>query len=94
MVLSITYAHEPAALEYVEQLVNEGFRAEADVRSEKLGYKMREAETGKIPYIVVVGDKEIAEQTVSVRKGGSKNLGSMEFGRFLEIIKDELRQKS
>lgn len=93
-VLSITHEHEQVALDYAQQLVGAGFRAEADVRSEKLGYKMREAETGKIPYILVVGDREIAEETVSVRKGGRKNLGSMEFSRFLEIIGDELRQKS
>lgn len=93
-VLSITQNHEPAALEYAGRLKEESFRAEADVRSEKLGYKMREAETGKVPYILVVGDREIEEGTVSVRRGGGKDLGSMAFDRFLDLIRDEVRQKS
>jgi threonyl-tRNA synthetase len=93
-VLSITRDQEDEALRYAGLLKEEGFRAEADVRSEKLGYKMREAETGKIPCILVVGSREVEEGTVSVRRGGGKDLGVMPFDRLLDLIREEVRQKS
>ena len=60
-------AHSAYAEDILEQLKQQGFRAELDLREEKLGYKMREAQMQKIPHILVVGDKEQAEQTVQVR---------------------------
>lgn len=93
-VLSITRDQEEAALRCAGLLKEQGFRAEADVRSEKLGYKMREAETGKIPCILVVGSREVEEGTVSVRRGGGKDLGAMPFDRLLDLLREEVRQKS
>jgi len=93
MVMSITQNHTEKACEVVEKISNRGFRAVSDVRNEKLGYKMREAELRKIPYIAVIGDKEIAEDTLSVRKGGGRNIGSLKLKNFLELLEDEQEQR-
>jgi threonyl-tRNA synthetase len=61
-----------------------------DIRSEKLGYKLREAQLEKIPYMLVIGDKEAEEGTVSVRKRGHGDQGSMAAADFVELIKEEI----
>jgi threonyl-tRNA synthetase len=94
VVMPITEKHVTAAASSLKQLRDEGFRAEMDDRNEKLGYKMREAEVKKIPYIVVIGQKEIETDTISVRKGGGKDMGSLSMGRFINLIKEEVESKS
>jgi threonyl-tRNA synthetase len=93
-VLSITQDHEQAAADLTRKLSEAGIRAVSDLRSEKLGYKMREAETGKTPYIAVIGDREIEENTISVRKGRGKNLGAMKYEALLDMLQREIGQKS
>ena len=61
-----------------------------DTRSEKLGYKLREAQLDKIPYMLVIGDKEAEEGTVSVRKRGHGDQGSMSTEAFVELIKEDI----
>lgn len=94
VVLPITKDHIPRAKEVCEQLLDRGFRAEIDDRNEKLGYKMREAEVKKIPYIVVIGNREVEEGTLSVRKGGGKDQGSFEFENFADLLEEEEKVKS
>jgi len=94
VVMPITRDHAEHAAEVFESLKSEGLRAEIDDRNEKLGYKMREAEVKKIPYIVVIGAKEMETGTVSVRKSGRKDLGSMKLPELLALMKDEIEKRS
>jgi threonyl-tRNA synthetase len=94
VVLPITQDHATRAREIVERLSESGFRVEIDERNEKLGYKMREAEVHKIPYIVVIGNREVEEGTVSVRKGGGKDQGSLSLDNFVELLEKEVHSRS
>ena len=85
-VLSLTERTADYAKEVVEKLKLAGLRAEADTRNEKLGYKIREAQLEKVPYMFIVGDKEKEENKVSVRSRKDGDLGVMS----LEEITDKL----
>jgi len=71
-----------------------GFRSEADHRSEKLGYKIREAQMQKIPYMIVVGDKEAAEGTVAVRNRSGEDLGTMTMNDFIAKLGGEIELRA
>ena len=64
------------AKEITEKLIQSGLRAEVDTRNEKIGYKIREAQLEKVPYMFIVGDKEMEEKTVSVRSRKQGDLGA------------------
>ncbi len=81
----------PYAQQASDQLRVAGVRAEVDVRKEKVGYKIRDAEVQKIPYILVVGEKESTLGTVSVRKHGGRDLGVMLVDGFVAAIQEELK---
>lgn len=81
-------AHYEYARKVQEQLQTEGFRVEMDNRDEKIGYKIREAQMQKIPYMLVVGDKEVEEGAVNVRKYGEQKSETMPFEKFASILKD------
>ncbi|WP_312471093.1 threonine--tRNA ligase [Neobacillus sp.] len=85
-------AHYDYAKQVQEQLQNEGFRVELDGRDEKIGYKIREAQMQKIPYMLVVGDKEVEDQAVNVRKYGEQNSETKPFAEFLASIKAEVKK--
>ncbi len=70
-----------------------GFRVKIDCRNETLDKRIREAETEKLPYILVIGEREIKSQTVSVRKRGQGNVGAITLGEFTEKIKEEIENK-
>ncbi|MGO9454168.1 MAG: threonine--tRNA ligase [Candidatus Binataceae bacterium] len=72
-VLSLSEKVETYAKELTATLRGVGYRADADIRNEKLGFKVREAELAKVPYMIVVGEREAADRTVSLRKRGGKN---------------------
>lgn len=82
--------HFDYAKQIEEQLKSEGFRVELDARDEKMGYKIREAQMQKIPYMLVVGDKEAADHAVNVRKYGEQNSETVPFADFLASIKKEI----
>ncbi|MFZ7945633.1 threonine--tRNA ligase [Neobacillus sp. 19] len=84
-------AHYEYAKQVQEQLQNEGFRVELDGRDEKIGYKIREAQMQKIPYMLVVGDKEVEEQAVNVRKYGEQNSETKPFAEFLTALQGEVK---
>ena len=84
--LPIADRHLDYLYEVKKQLEDKGFRCEVDDRSEKIGYKIREAQLEKVPYMVVVGDKDIENNTISIRKRKEGDLGAMTVEQFLEKI--------
>lgn len=93
VVLPVAERHITYAREIQDFLAQGGIRVECDEENATLGAKIRKAETEKIPYVLVVGDREIECRTVSVRRRREGNLGSMEPGVFLERIQREVREK-
>ena len=92
VVFSITDAQAGYASEVAQALVGKGFRVEADLRNEKVGYKIREHTLQKIPYLLVVGDREKEAGTVSVRTRSGEDLGSMPLADFIERLVTETRR--
>ena len=93
-VLPISERQADAAQRITETLRADGIRAENDLRSEKIGYKIREAQLEKIPYMFIVGDKEAAEGTVSVRLRGEGDIGAFPLEDIKKRILDEIGTKS
>lgn len=85
--------HIDYAKQVQEQLQAEGFRVELDSRNEKIGYKIREAQMQKTPYMLVVGDNEVAEKAVNVRKYGEQKSETVSFAAFIQNLKDEVNRK-
>ena len=94
VVAPITDAHAAYAAEVVKTLQKQGFRAEADLRNEKITYKIRGHSLQKVPYILVVGDKEKADGAVSVRARGNQDLGAMALGDFAARLADDIARKA
>ena len=84
--------HFDYAEDVKEKLTLAGFRVDIDSRDEKLGYKIREAQVQKVPYMLVLGDQEMDNGEVNVRKYGEKNSESMSFDAFLELIKADVKK--
>ena len=80
--------------EVKKALEAKGIRCEVDDRSEKIGYKIREAQLQKINYMFVVGDKEVEEKTVSVRKRGEGDIGSMALSDIIARLNEEIATKA
>ncbi|GCB04485.1 threonine--tRNA ligase [Ralstonia sp. SET104] len=93
-VLSITDSHAEYAQSVAQSLQKQGFRAVVDLRNEKIGYKIREHSVQKVPYQVVVGDKERDENQVAVRARGNVDLGSMPVSALVERLQNDLANKS
>ena len=88
-ILPISDKYNDYAAQVKEQLAAEGLRCAIDNRAEKIGYKIREARMERVPYILVVGEKEQAEGAVSVRKRDEGELGSMSTEQFIGVLKEE-----
>lgn len=93
-VLTLTERTEDYAKAFTADLFKQGVRAESDLRNEKIGYKIREALLEKVPYIVVVGDKEAAEGKVSVRKRGEEKSTVMTKEEFTALVLNDIAQKT
>ncbi|OGQ94410.1 MAG: threonine--tRNA ligase [Deltaproteobacteria bacterium RIFOXYA2_FULL_55_11] len=91
-VMTVTDEQKEYAQKVFEELKALGWRVELDGRNEKLGYKIREAQMEKIPYAVVIGDREVKEQTISPRRRGGENLKPMCVKDFVEMLKAEVTQ--
>ncbi len=91
-VMTITDRNRPYAEEVVARLKEADFRVEKDFRNEKLGLKIREAQLRKIPYMLVIGDKEVSDQTVSPRKLGGGQVETMTVDRLIDVMKKEARE--
>ncbi|ALF88483.1 MULTISPECIES: threonine--tRNA ligase [Ralstonia solanacearum species complex] len=94
VVMSIADAHAEYAETVAQSLQKQGFRASADLRNEKITYKIREHSLQKVPYLVVVGDKERDGNQVAVRARGNVDLGSMPVSAFVERLQNDLANKS
>lgn len=92
IILTVTERNDLYATRVYEILLNEGFRVERDFRHEKLGLKIREAQIQKIPYMLVIGDKEEREGGVSPRRRDGRNLRLMRLHDFIRLVKDECQE--
>ncbi len=88
-VLPVTDRAAEYAARLVAEMTENGLRAEADLRKEKIGRKILDAEMEKVPYQLIVGDKEMQSETVSVRRRGEGNIGSMQQDAFIKLVKEE-----
>ena len=93
-VMPITDRASDYAKQLAERLDQEGVRVDTDLRNEKIGYKIREAQMQKLPYMLVVGDKEAEAGTVSVRTRGGVDLGAMPVDEFIAKIKEEIKTRA
>ncbi len=93
-VLNITDAQASYARSVAKTLQNQGFRVDLDLRNEKITYKIREHSMQKLPYLLVVGDKEMEAGAVAVRARGGKDLGVMSLDAFVQRIKADVANKS
>jgi len=94
IILPVSEKQKEYAEKLNKQLDDLDIRSEADLRSEKVGYKIREAQLQKIPYMLVVGDKEMESGSVSVRDRKEGDIGVMKFEDFLSKIQDEIKNKT
>ena len=90
IILNITDKQAGYCLNLEESLKNKGFRVSADLRNEKIGFKIREHTLQKIPYLLVVGDKEVESGTLAVRKRGGEDLGTMTFDDFCDRLSQDV----
>ncbi|MDH5625584.1 MAG: threonine--tRNA ligase [Nitrospira sp.] len=88
-VMNITDNQRDYAAAVTAQLRNAGFRADADIRNEKIGFKIREAEKAKVPFMLVAGDREVQGGTVSIRGRSGSNLGSKTIAEALDLLRAE-----
>ena len=84
--MNITDKQGEWAEEVVRQLEQSGFRAKSDLRNEKIGFKIREHTLLKVPYLLVIGDREVESQAVAVRTREGADLGSMPIAQFAELL--------
>ena len=92
-VMPITDKQREYAQSIKDKLFNLGYRVTLDDRSEKIGYKIREAQVQKVPYMLVVGDKEVESGTVAVRQRGAGDIGAMELEAFIAKLEAEIKSK-
>ena len=92
-VMDITDNQKEYAEEVIKRLKDQDIRVEADVRNEKIGYKIREAQMQKVPYMIILGDKEVKEQNISVRNRKDGDLGAMSLDDFISKLKEEISKK-
>ncbi|EIL94671.1 threonine--tRNA ligase [Rhodanobacter spathiphylli] len=92
VVFNITDAQADYVREVTQTLVDKGFRVQSDLRNEKVGYKIREHTMQKVPYLLVVGDREKETGSVSVRTRSGEDLGSMKLADFIERLETETRR--
>ncbi|MBI5026783.1 MAG: threonine--tRNA ligase [Nitrospirae bacterium] len=93
-ILTIAERHSPYAHEVKELFTKDGIRVDINAENEKIGYKIRETALLKIPYILIIGDKEVENNTVNVRKRGGENLGEMPVEKIKAIISEEIKSRS
>ena len=92
-IIPISENHFEYGNKILKKLRNENIRAELNIQNEKIGYKIREAENKKIPYMIIIGDKEIENKTISIRKHQKGDLGTFQLNEFIEKLKKEVEQK-
>lgn len=94
LIATITEKHTAYGESILKQLRLNQIRTDTDFRNEKIGFKIRESQMQKLPYVLILGDNEEQDKTVSVRKRGSKDMGQMKVEDFISMITTEIREKS
>ena len=92
-ILNITDKHSKYSEKIRDLLQKSGFRAQSDLRKEKITYKIRDHSMQKTPFLLIVGDKEIENDTVSVRARGGEDLGEMSIKEFMDVLKKKINAK-
>jgi threonyl-tRNA synthetase len=93
VVMNISDAQAGPVAEVADTLKKAGFRVVADLRNEKISYKIREHSLQKLPFQLVIGDKEVAAQQVAVRSRKGEDLGQMPLDAFLSLLNGEIAKK-
>ncbi|MEO0971732.1 MAG: threonine--tRNA ligase [Pseudomonadota bacterium] len=93
VLMTITERHDEFAVEVRERFKNQGLRAEVDLRNEKIGFKIREHTLQRVPYLLVIGDREVETRSLSVRTRAGKDLGSLPVDDFLEHLARESAER-
>ena len=93
VVMNITDAQAEYVEKVTDSLRNKGFRVEKDLRNEKIGFKIREHTIQKVPYLLVIGDREVETQTVAVRTRGGEDLGIMRIAEFSELLTQDVNRR-
>ena len=88
--MPISDSQKEYAKEVYEKLFDQDIRVELDDRNEKIGYKIREAQLQKVPYMLIIGDKEVEAKTVGVRSRKDGDIGAMSQDEFIKKIKNEI----
>ncbi len=91
--INISEKHAEKTNEITEILKNRGFRVNSDLRNEKIAYKIRHHSMQKVPFIIVLGDKEVESSTLAIRDRRGSDLGSMSIDAFCEILNDKIKSK-
>ena len=94
VVLNITDKQTVYSKEVRDSLKKNGFRVKSDLRNEKITYKIRDHSLNKVPYLLIVGDKELEKNSVSVRARGAKDLGSMSVKEFASMVSKDIKEKN
>ncbi|TAL27323.1 MAG: threonine--tRNA ligase, partial [Nitrospirae bacterium] len=92
-IITIAERHSDYALEIARSLKAEGLRIETNLENEKIGHKIREATIRKVPYLVIIGDKEVDEKRLTVRKRSGENIGPFTVEEYIDVIKSEIKNK-
>ncbi len=93
-ILTVNEEYNDYALKVKQELINAGLRCEEDLRNEKLGYKIREAQMEKIPYMLVIGGKEAGDNSVTVRSRTQSDLGTLKIKEFIDIAAEKIKTKA
>ncbi|MBI0908560.1 threonine--tRNA ligase, partial [Escherichia coli] len=94
VIMNITDSQSEYVNELTQKLSNAGIRVKADLRNEKIGFKIREHTLRRVPYMLVCGDKEVESGKVAVRTRRGKDLGSMDVNEVIEKLQQEIRSRS
>ena len=94
VIMTITDRQQPYAQELAQKLRAAGVRLEEDLRNEKIGFKIREAASEKIPYMIIIGDKEVENGTLAVRKRGQRATTTLTFDEFVALFQEEVSSRT
>ncbi|NOU21796.1 MAG: threonine--tRNA ligase, partial [Methyloglobulus sp.] len=93
VVLNIADRHAEYATNVSRELEKQGFRAKIDLRNEKIGFKIREHSMQRIPYLIIIGDKELEDQAITVRSQKGEDLGGLAINDFTQRLRQEIADK-
>jgi threonyl-tRNA synthetase len=93
VIVNITDKQRQFTEEVATKLNNLGFRVESDLRNEKIGLKIREHSMQRVPYILVIGDREMEDGAVAVRARGGEDLGTVKIDQFIERLQQDLKER-